>query len=330
MIDACAPVRICDIGGWTDTWFGGPGRVLNIAAGPGVRVTVSRAESDQPVVIDLPDVGERYPMRPGRPRTTRHPLVEAAADLYATDLSASVEIRVSSSVPPGCATGTSAAVAVASVGALLSAAGRSWTPQQVALAAHQLEVEVLGGESGVQDQLCAAFGGINHISVDDYPHSAVETLPAWPQLQSVLTVVYLGHAHQSSDVHRQVIERVGSSRCQPLAQLRAAAAAACHAVVARDLGAFGQAMIANTAAQLDLHPGLVGSDARAVIEAADESGALGWKVNGAGGDGGSLTLLSSTRAAKSALDRRVLALEPRYRLLNLVPCTDGLTVTGSL
>ena len=34
MITASAPVRVCDNGGWTDTWFGGPGRVLNIAVSP--------------------------------------------------------------------------------------------------------------------------------------------------------------------------------------------------------------------------------------------------------------------------------------------------------
>jgi D-glycero-alpha-D-manno-heptose-7-phosphate kinase len=50
-------------------------------------------------------------------------------------------------------------------------------------------------------------------------------------------------------------------------------------------------MAANTAAQAELHPELVGADARAVIDTARECGALGWKVNGAGGDGGSVTLL---------------------------------------
>ena len=40
MIEASVPVRICDIGGWTDTWFGGPGRVLNVAVTPGVEVSI--------------------------------------------------------------------------------------------------------------------------------------------------------------------------------------------------------------------------------------------------------------------------------------------------
>ncbi len=35
---ATAPVRVADVGGWTDTWFGAPGRVCHLAVGPGVRV----------------------------------------------------------------------------------------------------------------------------------------------------------------------------------------------------------------------------------------------------------------------------------------------------
>jgi len=40
-----------------------------------------------------------------------------------------------------------------------------------------------------------------------------------------------------------------------------------------------------------LSPSLVSDNARAVIEIAARHGALGWKVNGAGGEGGSLTIL---------------------------------------
>jgi D-glycero-alpha-D-manno-heptose-7-phosphate kinase len=33
-----APIRICDNGGWTDTWFAGHGMVFNIAVYPSVQV----------------------------------------------------------------------------------------------------------------------------------------------------------------------------------------------------------------------------------------------------------------------------------------------------
>ncbi len=51
-------------------------------------------------------------------------------------------------------------------------------------------------------------------------------------------------------------------------------------------------MIENTEAQARLHPALISPEAASVIEIAKAHGALGWKVNGAGGDGGSLTILS--------------------------------------
>jgi D-glycero-alpha-D-manno-heptose-7-phosphate kinase len=50
-------------------------------------------------------------------------------------------------------------------------------------------------------------------------------------------------------------------------------------------------MIANTDAQRELHADLVSKDAQTLIDVARTGGALGWKINGAGGEGGSVTLL---------------------------------------
>ena len=63
-------------------------------------------------------------------------------------------------------------------------------------------------------------------------------------------------------------------------------------------------MIDNTEAQGRLHPALVGAEARQVIEIARAHGALGWKVNGAGGEGGSLTLLCGELARQARHDPR--------------------------
>jgi D-glycero-alpha-D-manno-heptose-7-phosphate kinase len=50
-------------------------------------------------------------------------------------------------------------------------------------------------------------------------------------------------------------------------------------------------MTDNTEAQRRLHPALISPEHQHVIDIAREHGALGWKVNGAGGDGGSVTIL---------------------------------------
>jgi D-glycero-alpha-D-manno-heptose-7-phosphate kinase len=81
--------------------------------------------------------------------------------------------------------------------------------------------------------------------------------------------------------------------------LRSTAGQSRDAVYAGDFVALGQAMIENTEAQMRLHPDLVSADAHAVIEIARREGALGWKVNGAGGDGGSLTLLLGADSSQS-------------------------------
>ena len=303
-IKASAPVRICDNGGWTDTWFGGPGRVVNVAVSPRVEVTVRRATDDA-----VPPA---------------NPLVRAALEEYPP--ADPVEVSIKSDAPVGSGLGTSGAMVVALVGALSKARGEGLDPMHVARAAHHLESDVAGVECGVQDHAAAAFGGINFVNVDAYPVFTVEPLGAWPELDQLLTVVYLGQPHNSSDVHEEVIE---SGDPAAFDALRQGALASKAAVVARDLAGFGAALVANTAAQADLHPGVVGRDALVVIEAARRLGALGWKVNGAGGEGGSVTVLSPDDRAREKFDGWVHRYR-RYRVISVKTTSEGLRVDGAV
>jgi D-glycero-alpha-D-manno-heptose-7-phosphate kinase len=104
----------------------------------------------------------------------------------------------------------------------------------------------------------------------------------------------------SSAVHGEVIRRLEQPNADhsALAELRKAAHDGKSALYAGDLDAFGQAVIANTKAQAELHPALVSAQAREVIRIARRHGAVGWKVNGAGGEGGSLTILCGASGDK--------------------------------
>ena len=297
---------------------------------PGSRGLDPHDRGAGPVVLDVETFGDRYRIVPGAPRVARHPLLEAAIDSLQPPGERTVEVSVRSVVPAGCGAGTSAAVAVALLGGLAAARAEELSPSDVAYAAHRLEVDVLGVESGIQDQLSAAFGGINYLEIERYPEATVRTLPVWEELSPRLTLVFLGRAHDSSGVHRRVIEDVGLQGSEVFSRLRDAAVAARDAVLDRDLDAFGQAMIANTAAQSSLHHALIGVDARRVFEIAAAQGAIGWKVNGAGGDGGSVTILSADQEAKAALEHQVAALDTRYRLLPVRVSPVGLHVRGAL
>ncbi len=326
VVHAVAPTRICDIGGWTDTWFAGHGAVLNIAVTPVVEVRLEAAPPGDgpPVTIDVENEG--------RPVPGPHPLLAATVDHVGVPDGVALRIAVRSDAPLGASTGTSAAVVVALVGALDALTPGRRTPQEVAVDAHRVEVERLGLQSGVQDQLCAAFGGVCAIEVTDYPSATVTRVDVPDDLRRELDrrllLVFLG-PHRSSAVHERVIAELAArdDADTPLPALRMLARRARDALGAGDLVAFGEVMRENTARQADLAPGIVSGEAEAVIDLARAGGALGWKVNGAGGEGGSVTLLcGDERGQRERLTDAVAGLGPPFRVLPVGLCTTGLRV----
>ena len=246
---------------------------------------------------------------------------------------AAVSIAIESAVPPGASTGTSAAVCVALIGALQAACGIESDPDAIATAAHAVETRRLGQQSGVQDQLAAAHGGINFVDVFDYPGARVHPLgvshDTRAALERQMLLVWLGRTHQSSAVHEAVVRDVaGVGPEHPvIVDLRRAAVLARDAALAGDLGALGEAMRANTDAQRRLHPSLVGSDAARVIAIAEAHRAVGWKVNGAGGEGGSVTILASADpASRDAIEDAIEAAGAGYRVIPFRIAATGLQV----
>jgi D-glycero-alpha-D-manno-heptose-7-phosphate kinase len=335
-ITATAPIRICDNGGWTDTWFARRGKVFNLAVRPLVTVRIDAFPAgtrESPVVLNAQNYGVRYAPVLDATAWGPHPLLEAAFREIPPPRAVEIEVTIRSDAPAGASTGTSAAVLVALLGALDRLAGGQRTPQQIAGAAHAVETVHLGRQSGIQDQLCSAFGGANFIEMTEYPRAVVSPLalpdPIRRELQRRLSLIYLGRPHSSSTIHEKVVrdlERRGPE-CAELDALRLAAERARDALVAGDLAALGSAMCDNTATQARLHPDLVHRDAWRVTEIAKSFGASGWKVNGAGGDGGSVTILSGGRpAARRAMVRAITQDNPRLVPIPIVISREGLRV----
>jgi D-glycero-alpha-D-manno-heptose-7-phosphate kinase len=339
VIRSSAPVRICDNGGWTDTWFARHGHVFNIAVSPRVEVEVRTVgyhlrPRPERIVLHVENFGDRYAVDPTGPGEGRHPMLEAAVRRAAIPPDVALDIRLHSDVPPGASMGTSAAVTVALVGALDALTPGRLTPQEAAETAHSIEVDMLKRQSGVQDQLCSAHGGISFIDMYEYPRARVESLAVtervWAELDARLFVVYLGRSHDSSAVHEMVIRELEDAGPDDprLAALRQAAVDSRDAVLAGDLEALGRVMDANTALQARLHSELVGRDAQRVIERARSHGACGVKVNGAAGEGGSVTLLGSPRAGeRHAMIHAVLAESSLFQPLPVRLSRQGLVVT---
>jgi D-glycero-alpha-D-manno-heptose-7-phosphate kinase len=236
----------------------------------------------------------------------RHPLLEAALAHCALPDGRAAHVRVGAAVPPGSGVGTSAAVVVALLAALHAARAEPIDPAALAREAHGVETSI-GLQSGVQDQHAAAYGGCNVVRIEQYPAAVVEPIAVpeacLAELDDRLVTVYLGRPHQSSRLHETVIARLERDHTNTdalLGPLRAAAAEAAAALAHGDLARYGAALVTNTDAQVALHPALVSDDAHALIELARMHDSAGWKVNGAGGDGGSLTIVASPDPARRA------------------------------
>jgi len=340
IINSVAPIRICDNGGWTDTWFAEHGKIFNIGVYPYAEVQIAvydAAQVENRIVINAENYGERYVIDPvlhsSQNGWNRHPLLEAAIEYMRIPGNLAFEVTIYSEAPAGASTGTSAAVTVALIGALdLLGPGRM-APHQVALAAQKVETELLGQQCGIQDQICSAYGGLNYIEMSAYPHAAVSQIQipnaTWWELERRLVLIYLGKSHHSSQTHEMVIhsmEDAGPDNPH-LQELRTTAPRSRDALYAGDFEALGQAMNDNNESQRRLHPALISADADRIIAIAAEHGALGWKVNGAGGDGGSLTLLCGSRSdAKRAMIAEVEAENPGCKNIPIYLSRYGLRV----
>jgi D-glycero-alpha-D-manno-heptose-7-phosphate kinase len=326
-IRTTAPVRVADVGGWTDTWFAGSGRVCSIAVEPGAHVEICLAEAPGPITLNVGSTGEQYSFLAGD-RPGRHPLLEAA--IAALPLRTAATIDVGAEVPPGSGLGTSAAVGVALLAALAAAKGMDLSPAELAAMAHGVETG-LGWQSGVQDQWAAAFGGVNELSVD-YPNvsrRAVDidaTLAG--ELGRRLITVYLGQPHSSSELHEEVITAVAMAHPgRVFRRLREAAEDGARALVLGDLSRFGASMVESHEAVRQLHPGLIGERAEPAIAIARACGALGWKMNGAGGNGGTVTILGPELPYALDTMRQSLGLLHEARVLDVYYCPYGVHTT---
>ncbi len=318
-ITVTAPVRIADVGGWTDTWFARSGHVCSIAVRPGARVVLTPTGPTTGVGrvrlrVDL--TGEEYDVDPAAP-PGRHAVLEGA--LAAIPPPMDVHVEVGADVPPGSGLGTSASVTVALLAGLARLRSMDLWPDELASMAHGVELRA-GLQSGVQDQWAAAHGGVGDMAVD-YPgvrRTAIEVDDRTrAALDEGLVTVYLGRPHSSSQVHEQVI--AGFAMQDPtdvLNRLRFAALDAAAALRRGDLSAYVTALTDAHETIRTFHPDLISEDADRAVDLARQHGALGWKVNGAAGNGGSVTVVGPVDLEANRRMRAALAAVDGWTLLD--------------
>ncbi|MFX0001087.1 MAG: hypothetical protein ACFE88_13320, partial [Candidatus Hermodarchaeota archaeon] len=171
---------------------------------------------------------------------------------------------------------------------------------EIAKLAHKLEIDELKLESGVQDQYAAAYGGINFMEIE-YPSVKISPLEIsnerLTELENQLVLVYLS-SRSSNLMHKAVIDNYkqgDKSTLKSLEIIKNCAYEMREAINSENLDLIGGVMNKNWEAQKNLHPLMVNPIIKKVERIAKKFGAIGFKLNGAGG-GGSATILAALGA----------------------------------
>jgi D-glycero-alpha-D-manno-heptose-7-phosphate kinase len=317
-----APVRICDLGGWTDTWYYPKGAVFNFCVDlySYTRIIRNNLNTIRIYAENLEETIEILDFN-NIQFDGKLDLLKAAVKLSKID--EGIDIFVRADAPPGCGTGTSASVAVSLIAALAHYEKTFLTKQEIAQRAHNLETIDLKLESGVQDQFAASYGGINFMEIE-YPKVKIHPIKVSEsrifEIESQFILVFLS-SRSSSEMHRAVIKKYENKEETTINafEIMKNCAISMKKAINSDITDVGEVMYKNWEAQKSLHSLMVNPIIEKAERIAREHNALGFKVNGAGG-GGSATILADM--GKEYILKKTLS-EYGFKILPFKLCFKG-------
>lgn len=223
-----------------------------------------------------------------------------------------VHVQIDSSSPPRSALGGSSSAAVAMVAAFRAALGERVEPAESALLAHYIESSVAGVPCGLQDQLAAAYGGVNcwywkmgnkglSFTRERVVAGGNLILPSPPfnpvgngvigqdedvyDMNGNILVAYCGVPHVSSDINRRWVNRFLSGedrdKWEKIIKITHAFSSA---VKNGDFNMAASLMNKETLIRLEMTPDVLDKTGRELFESAVKHG-CGARFTGAGGGG---------------------------------------------
>lgn len=218
----------------------------------------------------------------------QHPSVRAC--LSELNVQYGAEIHHDGDLPARSGLGSSSSFTVGLLNALHALNGRMTTKNFLAREAIRIEQEVIGENVGSQDQVWAAYGGMNHIHFLADGSFDVRPLVIRPdrqkKLMGSLMLFFTGLSRFASEVAAKQIDNIKSKRVQ-LSDVAAMTdqAMAVLSSESRDLRDIGQLLHESWLIKRGLSDAVSNSEIDQIYQAALEAGAVGGKLLGAGGGG---------------------------------------------
>lgn len=230
----------------------------------------------------------------------KHPAVRAVlGDMGVTD---GLEIHHDGDLPARSGLGSSSAFTVGLLNALYAHQGRMVSKRHLAQEAIRIEQEVIAENVGSQDQVWAAYGGLNRI--DFHADGSIDVTPLiigreWREaLQDHLVLYFTGFSRYATDIAKDKIANLDKRETQlrTLRQMVDEAAAILDGG-GRSLEDMGRLLHESWMLKRELSASVSNSAIDDLYESALAHGALGGKLLGAGGGGFLLLFVPPERQA---------------------------------
>jgi D-glycero-alpha-D-manno-heptose-7-phosphate kinase len=320
MIIVRSPLRVSFFGGGTDhpAWFrrGEPGAVLSTTIDKYIYVQLRRL----PAVFDF-----NYRVAWGMLEEVKslneiqHPVVREFLRQYATQDDSGYEVIYNADLPSKTGLGSSSAFTVSLLHAYFGNLERLCSKSFLAREAIRVEQELLKETVGCQDQIAAAYGGLNRIdfsSDGDFRVSPVQVNSARRhELESHLMMFFTGFTRSAESIEQKKVARF-DDRAQELRNIYGMVEEGEKILLdhGRPIADFGDLLHQAWTEKKKLDACVSNDVIDRNYAAARDAGALGGKLLGAGGGGFLLMFVpparhEAVRAAMSELIHVPFAME---------------------
>jgi D-glycero-alpha-D-manno-heptose-7-phosphate kinase len=210
-----------------------------------------------------------------------------------------VEIHHDADIPARSGIGSSSAFTVGLLNALYALKGQMVSKHRLATESVRLEQDILKETVGSQDQVLAAYGGLDHIVFHQNGEIVVTPITVGAErrkeLVSHLMLFYTGIKRTASSIAESFVNGIDQRRRQLRIMKDLVDESISILSGDRDIVEFGELLHEAWLAKRSLSASISNSDVDAVYDAARAAGAIGGKLVGAGGGGFVLLFVPPTR-----------------------------------
>jgi D-glycero-alpha-D-manno-heptose-7-phosphate kinase len=207
-------------------------------------------------------------------------------------LAGGLEVTLHNDAPPGSGLGSSSAITVALVSAIVELQRLPIDDYQIADLAYRIERVEVGIKGGKQDQYATTFGGFNLIEF--HPGGTVLVVPLrlrpetlW-ELEHSLVFAYVGGGHFSDHIIENQVRNYETRRTESIHamdRLKVLTQDMKRALLVGDLCEFGELLHLAWESKRQMAKGITNPAIDDLYDGAVRAGALGGKMSGAGGGG---------------------------------------------